>query len=240
MDEMSELVGLFREAAPFVVLTGAGVSTESGIPDFRSPGTGLYNFIDPMEYLSVWGMQKNAPRFWKHFKEMRGPILDANPNAGHLALARLEEGGWVSHVITQNIDGLHYKAGSRNVLEIHGHLRTARCMACEERMDLTEALDQLPERDVPQCPECGADLRPDVVLFGDVPEEYPRAMELVEASPLLMVVGSSLSVSPANMLLHGAGKLVIINRDPTASDRLADIVIQGSAGEILQDLTERL
>jgi NAD-dependent deacetylase len=237
IDRLAELMERHR---PAVVLTGAGISTESGIPDFRSPGTGLWNYIDPMEDLSAETLRARPAHFWRCFRALRGSGLKAEPNRGHLALARLEKSGHVRLVITQNIDGLHHKAGSRRVLEIHGHLRTARCQSCGQRQPLIEALEQLSSREIPEC-GCGGHLRPDVVLFGDpMPPAFEEAWRKAAGSRLLLVVGSSLTVWPAASLAELTPHLAVINRDPTPADVHADVVIRGSAGEILSALAERL
>lgn len=236
---IDELAELMRSSKNVVALTGAGISTESGIPDFRSPG-GLYSQIDPMEYLSVESMKSRPEKFWRGFAQIMSPMTEAPPNNGHFALAQLENARYISTVITQNIDGLHQKAGSKNVIELHGHLRTAHCYDCSWDCSLTDAIAQLDESPRPFCPLCGEPLRPNVVLFGDIPAEYPHAETLVAQGDLLIVVGSSLSVSPANILAFRASRLAIINRDQTEGDRQAEAIIRGNAGESLTLLTERL
>jgi len=240
-DQVGALVGLFREERNAIVLTGAGISTESGVPDFRSPGTGLYETIDPMEYLSVRALYVRPTAFWQRFTEVFEPATLAEPNAGHAAVARLEEAGFISTVVTQNIDGLHQKAGSRNVLEVHGHLRTARCFGCANSFPLGAAFEQARAGTLPTCSECGEMLRPDVVLFGDMmPEAFDRAVEAARSAELMLVVGSSLSVSPANTLAFDPTRLAIINRDPTPFDERADLVINAPAGETLTALVNAL
>ncbi|MGI6129441.1 MAG: SIR2 family NAD-dependent protein deacylase, partial [bacterium] len=191
-----------------VVFTGAGISTESGIPDFRSRGTGLWNHIDPMEYLSADALYARPETFWKYFSKVFGPTLNAKPNAGHLALATLEKAGYIHTTITQNIDGLHQKAGAQNVLEVHGHIRTVRCNRCGSTYPMETALAQLSKRPQPTCEKCGQGVRPDVVLFGDMmPPAFGQAMQEVQRSQLVLVVGSSLTVSPANTLAYHSGRL---------------------------------
>ena len=224
-----------------VVLTGAGVSTESGIPDFRSPGTGLWSHIDPMEYLSVDALYARPQTFWKYFAQVFGPTLDAQPNAGHIALAALEQAGYVHTIITQNIEGLHQKGGADNVLEVHGHLRTVHCRSCGRTYPMEKALSQLPNEPVPRCEKCGHSVRPDVVLFGDMmPVAFSQAVQAVEKSQLLLVVGSSLTVSPANTLAFHTSRLAVINRDPTPANGRADVVIYGTAGDTLTAITREL
>lgn len=224
-----------------VVLTGAGISTESGIPDFRSPGTGLWNHIDPMEYLSVDALYARPQTFWKYFAQVFGPTLDAQPNAGHIALAKLEKAGYIHTIITQNIDGLHQKGGAENVLEVHGHLRTAHCRSCGCTYPMEQALSQLSKEPIPRCEKCGSSLRPDVVLFGDMmPVAFSQAVQAVETSQFMLVVGSSLTVSPANTLAFHVPRLAIINRDPTPAEGRADVVIHGSAGDTLTAVIREL
>lgn len=223
------------------VFTGAGMSTESGIPDFRSPGTGLWSYIDPMEYLSVDALYARPQTFWKYFAQVFGPTLDAQPNAGHRALAVLEKEGYVHTIITQNIDGLHQKAGAENVLEVHGHLRTVHCRSCGRTYPMKEALAQLPKKSVPCCEKCGRHVRPDVVLFGDMmPVAFNQAVQAVERSQLVLVVGSSLTVSPANTLAFHTPHLAIVNRDPTPADGRADVAVRGLAGETLPAVIQEL
>jgi len=224
-----------------IVLTGAGISTESGIPDFRSPG-GLYESIDPMEYLSVWALERTPARFWDYFARLFGSFGHIQPNAGHVALARLEAEGYVHTVVTQNIDGLHTRAGSANVLEVHGHVRTVHCTGCAHTFPMAEALRQVADGHCPPgCPRCGELLRPDVVLFGDMlSQAFPQAIEAARASSLTLVVGSSLTVSPANSIAVLSPHLAIINRDPTPADARADLVIHAPAGDTLAALLETL
>lgn len=239
--DIDRLADLLRACGPAVVLTGAGISTESGIPDFRSPG-GLYESIDPMEYLSVPAFQRRPGRFWKMFAQVFAPVAACLPNGGHLALARMEAAGVVRAVVTQNIDGLHHRAGSNRVIELHGHLGTARCTSCTARVGLSEALGQLdaPGIEVPVCERCGAWMRPDVVLFGDMLETFQDAVAECARAELMLVVGSSLEVSPANSLVGRTCRLAIVNRDATALDGYADLLARGSAGRILAALAERL
>ena len=237
---IGRLAELLREARKVVALTGAGISTESGIPDFRSPGTGLYASIDPMEYLSVDALDSRPEQFWKYFVEVFA-LPKAEPNAGHTALAWLADNGYLSAVITQNIDGLHHKAGSQPIFEVHGHLRTVHCTGCGRTWPMGDTVVQVQAGKLPTCGECGSRVRPDVVLFGDpMPPAFQEAFEATQSADLVLVVGSSLSVSPANMLAFERNRLAIVNRDPTVADSEADVVIHGSAGETLTALVEQL
>jgi len=235
------LADLMRLHKPCVVLTGAGTSTESGLPDFRSPGSGVYSRLDPIESLSVEALRERPAHFWKCFADLFTLSPDLQPNRGHVALAELEREGYVSAVITQNIDGLHARAGSENVIEVHGGLRNCHCVACGRTYPLQTALSRLDEVDVPTCAVCAGLLRPDVVLFGDeMPDCYLDAAEAAASARLILVVGSSLTVSPANALAFAARRLAIINREPTLADAKASVIIRMEAGEALTALARQL
>jgi NAD-dependent deacetylase len=232
------LAGLIREQQPCVVLTGAGVSTESGIPDFRSP-TGLWAQFDPLEFGSIEAFRRDPRRVWSFYKPRVSMLTDAEPNPAHLALAELEQHGLVQAVVTQNIDLLHERAGSREVVEVHGSIRTATCPGCGACHELEQVLELLTEADAPACPACGEIVKPDVVFFGELlpPEAIDRAYKLARAAALMLVVGSALEVYPIAGLpeetLAAGGKLAIINRGPTPYDGRANLRIDGSAGEVL-------
>jgi NAD-dependent deacetylase len=231
----ARLADLIIEAQPCVVLTGAGVSTESGIPDFRSP-TGIWARYDPMEYATIDAFRRDPAKVWDFYSKRLDVLEDAKPNAAHLALAELERRGLVEAVITQNIDRLHELAGSREVIEVHGSIRTSSCLSCGHREELERVLELLP---LPVCERCGAVLKPDVVMFGELlPErELDRAFALARRARLLLVVGSSLEVYPVAGLpeeaLAAGAKLAIVNRDPTPYDRRADVLVDAAAGETL-------
>lgn len=236
------LAELIRANQPCVALTGAGASTESGIPDFRS-ASGIWAQYDPYEVASIDGFRRDPERVWEFYGRRLGILDDAQPNPAHHALAELERAGWIDALITQNVDRLHERAGSQEVIEVHGSLRTARCLACGEREPMEHVAARLP---VPHCRACDAILKPDVVMFG---EQLPvaaidRATELAERAALMLVVGSSLEVWPVAglpeaTLAHG-GKLAIVNRDPTVYDARADLVVHASAGEVLACVTSTL
>jgi NAD-dependent deacetylase len=227
------LAELIRTRQPCVVLTGAGVSTESGIPDFRSP-TGIWAEVDPMEYASIRAFREDPEKVWSFYAKRIEMLTGAEPNAAHHALAELERLGFVETIVTQNIDLLHTRAGSTDVVEVHGSIRTASCLACGHREPLNESL--LP---VPRCTECGAVLKPDVVFFGELlpSEAIDRAFELARGAALMLVVGSALEVFPVADLpletLRSGGSLAIVNRGPTGLDQRAELKIDGSAGETL-------
>jgi NAD-dependent deacetylase len=229
------LAELIRERQPCIALTGAGISTESGIPDFRSP-TGIWAQLDPMEYATLSAFRRNPAKVWE-FYALRSEVLErAAPNDGHKALAELERLGLLRAVVTQNVDGLHARAGSREVIEVHGSIRSASCLACGTRVPFDEVVAALP---VPPCPACGEILKPDVVMFGELlpPGAMERAEALAAAAALMLVVGSALEVYPVaglpELTLAGGGALAIVNRGPTPYDARADVKIGAGAGETL-------
>ena len=233
------LARLLVEQQPCVVLTGAGVSTESGIPDFRSPG-GLWAEFDPFEYGSLDAFHADPEKVWRFYAPRFAMLADARPNPAHHALATLERRGLVEAVVTQNIDLLHERARSRRVVEVHGSVRTSSCPGCSAAYRLEEVLPLLPARDgAPRCPYCGHVLKPDVVFFGEIlPQQaIDRAFELAATARLLLVVGSALEVYPVAGLpletIGAGGRLAIVNKGPTAFDGRADLRIDGSAGETL-------
>jgi NAD-dependent deacetylase len=222
------------------VLTGAGVSTESGIPDFRSP-TGLWAQFDPLEYGSIYAFQSDPEKVWRFYAPRFSMLTDAEPNAAHVALAELERRGLVGAVVTQNIDLLHERAGSREVVEVHGSIRTSSCPRCRRSYALVEVLPLVADG-VPRCGDCGAVLKPDVVFFGEMLplDAMTRATQLAREAALLLVVGSSLEVYPVAGLpddtLAAGGRLAILNRGPTPYDGRADLKIDASAGEVLTEV----
>ena len=181
------LAELMQARRPCVVLTGAGISTESGIPDFRSPG-GIWAEYDPMEYATIDAFLADPAKVWDFYSKRLTLLGSAEPNDGHRALAELEERDWVRAVITQNIDRLHERAGTRALVEVHGSIRTSSCLDCGAVVPFAEVEALLP---VPACPSCGRVLKPDVVMFGEfLPEAaIARAMHLAAEAGLLLVVG---------------------------------------------------
>jgi NAD-dependent deacetylase len=230
---VTELTTLLHQRQPCVVLTGAGISTESGIPDFRS-ATGIWAQYDPMEYATIDAFRRDPEKVWEFYALRLGVLAEAEPNTGHLALAELERRGLVQAVVTQNIDGLHQRAGSREVIEVHGSIRSATCLECGTEAPL--------DRAAPRCPACGAIMKPGVVLFGELlpVEAMERAGELARGAGLLLVVGSSLEVYPVAGLpdetLSAGGALAIVNRGPTPFDGQADVRVDAEAGETLSTL----
>ncbi len=239
------LAALIRGHQPCVVLTGAGVSTESGIPDFRSP-SGIWARYDPMEYATIEAFRRDPVKVWDFYARRFEVLKDAQPNAAHHVLAALERGGYVEAIVTQNIDRLHELAGSQNVIEVHGSIRTSSCLACGEQASFDEVVRLLEHAPAPACPRCGSILKPDVVMFGEqMPqEEMERATELARRAGLFLVVGSSLNVYPVAGLPEEAqaagGRLAILNRGSTPFDAEADLTIDAPAGETLVAVLEQL
>jgi NAD-dependent deacetylase len=242
---VERLARLVEERQPCVVLTGAGVSTESGIPDFRSRN-GLWARYDPMQYATIEAFRRDPVKVWDFYGKRLDVLRDAEPNPAHHALAELERLGLVRAVVTQNIDRLHERGGSRELVEVHGSIRTSSCLRCGERVGFDEVVRLLESAPAPPCPRCGAILKPDVVMFGEpMPEaETERAFALAHEAALLLVVGSSLEVYPVASLpqetLDAGGEVAIVNRGETPYDRRATVKLDASAGEALQALLAAL
>ena len=227
------------------MLTGAGVSTESGIPDFRSP-TGIWAQFDPLEYASIQAFRRDPAKVWSFYAPRFAMLTEAEPNDAHRALAALEDGGYVQAIVTQNIDLLHERAGSRDVIEVHGSIRTSSCRGCGASYPLAEVVALLEREPVPSCADCRGILKPDVVFFGELLPEpaIERASALARAAGLLLVVGSSLEVYPVAGLpletVQAGGQLAIVNRDPTPFDDDAELVVRAAAGETLRAVAAEL
>jgi NAD-dependent deacetylase len=237
----AQLAALLRERQPCVVLTGAGISTESGIPDFRSP-TGIWATVDPLEVASIQAFRRDPERVWRFYRERIHLLLEAQPNRAHLALAELERRGLVHAVVTQNIDTLHSRAGSREVVEVHGSIRSAECPGCLWTEQAESVLAQLREHPTPLCPHCGEILKPGVTLFGELlpPGALERATDLARTAGLVLVVGSSLEVWPVAGLPLEARAFAIVNRGPTALDERALLKMDAGAGETLAAVVKAL
>jgi len=238
---------LLRNSSRTVVLTGAGISTPSGIPDFRSPTSGLWATFDPLDVASVWSFHEAPERFYAWMRPLARQILDARPNPAHLALARLEAGNLIHGIITQNIDGLHQRAGSQHVLEVHGHLRTASCLDCHAQRSTDGLWDAYLDRgELPRCANCGAVLKPDAILFGE-PLPYNTLRQSQEDAlhcDVFVVIGSSLEVEPAADLPFLAqrrgAQVVVLNYVPTPIDSRAALVVHADAAVVLPRLTDML
>jgi NAD-dependent deacetylase len=231
---------LLKNAHRVVALTGAGISTASGIPDFRSPSSGLWQGVDPLEVASIYAFRHRPQDFYDWIRPVARITIEAEPNPAHLALAQLEMHGPLQAVITQNIDMLHSRAGSQNVQEVHGHLREVTCLRCYSIFLARPYLDVfLADGQVPRCELCGGVLKPNVILFG---EQLPikvlnTAKKLARECDLMIVAGSSLEVAPAGdlpLLAVGAGaRLVIVNFQATHLDYLADVVVHSDVVDVL-------
>ncbi|MCS6937421.1 MAG: NAD-dependent deacylase [Candidatus Bipolaricaulota bacterium] len=236
---VEELVKGLLEARYAVALTGAGVSTDSGIPDFRSPGSGLWRHVNPMQVASIEGFFADPVRFYEFWCWRFAKLSSAVPNITHRLLAELEERGILRAVITQNIDDLHRKAGSKRVLEAHGNFTRGRCVACRKLYAIEEIFVKVERAGLPRCDDCGQLLKPDVVLFGELlPPSFEEAMAEVERSDLLWVLGTSLEVYPVAGLVPQAkqegAKVFIVNREPTPFDGIADLVIHSELAPVME------
>jgi len=228
------LAALIRSAGSVVALTGAGISVPSGIPDFRSPGTGMWENVDPMEVAHIDVFHRDPERFWGFYGDRFASLGDREPNAAHRALVQLERDGHLDAVITQNIDMLHRKAGTDTLVEVHGTIASASCLDCGARRpaDDVRARQRADDRGVPRC-DCGAPLKPDVVLFGEyLPEQaMARAQALCAGADLLLCVGSSLEVYPVAGLplltRRAGGDVAIITHGPTPHDGIASVRLDG-------------
>ncbi len=236
-----------------VALTGAGVSTESGIPDFRSPG-GLWERVDPGEF-SIDRFLQNPARFWKLHLDLKASgefdLASAEPNDAHLAMARLEQLGLLKCVITQNVDNLHQKAGSAEVVEFHGNLLRAACMKCRSVEPIENVENRLARgtEETPKCPHCGGLLKPDAVFFGEAIPPKALAISQVQTQKcdVLLVVGTSLQVFPAAQIPLSVkfksppATVLEVNRDPSAMhEQVTDILLLGSAGDIMKRLVAKV
>jgi len=233
-----------------VVFSGAGLSTESGIPDFRSPG-GIWDRYNPEDFYfqNFLASETSREKYWQMATEMYEPIKKAQPNLAHLTIAEMEKLGKLDCVITQNIDGLHFKAGNseEKVVQLHGTAMHVSCLSCRKRYDRDEIQDRIQKGvKVPYCDDCGGPLKPATISFGQsMPErETEEAYHRSSLSDLFIVIGSSLVVQPAASMplvaKRNGAKLVIINRDPTPYDHMADIVIHGQAGPVMASVLEKL
>ncbi|MHA1166374.1 MAG: SIR2 family NAD-dependent protein deacylase [Candidatus Hodarchaeales archaeon] len=244
-DQIDEAVRMIQESRYIIAFTGAGISTESGIPDFRSPG-GLWSKYDPEIYASWQNFLNDPSKYWTMSKELTKILLNVEPNAAHHALVKLEKMGKLFAVITQNIDNLHYRAGNKRIYELHGNYRTVHCMECNKEYSREEILPRLEKGEIPPVCSCGGVLRSDAILFGQpLPQDvFESAFEESMKSDLFIVIGSSLSVYPAASLpmtaKRNGSKLMIINRDFTAQDDQADLSINSSAAEVLTSIIKRI
>jgi len=245
--DVQRLAALVRDAESVIALTGAGISVPSGIPDFRSPGTGLWEKVNPMEVAHIDVFRRDPERFWHFYGDRFATLRTKEPNGAHRALVALEETGHLDAVITQNIDQLHRRAGTRELVEVHGSIATCSCLACRGSVALDEARDRLAAdpAGVPRC-DCGQPLKPDVVLFGEMLDEarMERAFALAGEADVLLCIGSSLEVYPVaglpDVTLRSGGALAIVTQGRTPFDREARVRLGGDVVSELEALVAAL
>lgn len=246
--EHDRLARLVADAGSVVALTGAGISVPSGIPDFRSPVTGMWANVNPMEVAHVDVWRRDPQRFWSFYGDRFARLRGIEPNDAHRALVTLERRGALDVVLTQNIDTLHARAGSRDVVELHGSIAGCHCPDCGGRAPLREVLRLIDDADdgVPRCPACAGVLKPDVVLFGDLLPEVAvaRAETAARSADLLLCIGSSLEVWPVAGLpeqtLRAGGRLAIVTASTTPYDDVAEVRLGGDVVDELQGLVAAL
>jgi NAD-dependent deacetylase len=243
---LEDAAELLRKTRRVVVLTGAGISTPSGIPDFRSEGTGLWSRDEPLEAASLSTFRQAPERFFKWFRPLAGQVFGASPNAAHLALAEFERAGHAVTILTQNIDGLHHKAGSSKIIELHGTIRTLSCTQCFRQYDSTPFLQPyIRDGVIPLCTNCNGILKPDVILFGEqLPQAaWYEAQRETRQAELMVVAGSSLEVLPAAGLpmqaIDRGAHLIVINNTPTYINVRADVVLMDDVAAVIPDIITR-
>jgi NAD-dependent protein deacetylase/lipoamidase len=235
-----ELAALIRQSGSTVALTGAGVSVPSGIPDFRTPGKGLWEKVDPMSVATIDAFHRDTKGFWDFYRPRFHMLTDKLPNPAHEALAELERRGLLDAVITQNIDRLHHKAGSERVIEVHGSIATASCTSCDAGYPLEQVESLFDSDGIATCGLCAGKVKPDVVLFGELlPQgEIAEAERLCAGADLLLCVGSSLEVYPVaglpELTLAAGGKLAVVTQSSTPYDSEATVRLDG---DVADDLT---
>ena len=240
-------VDIIQMSKDVVVLTGAGMSTRSGIPDFRSIDSGLWERYDPYEVASLTSFRYHPEKFYEWIRPLAQGLSQAKPNAAHLGLARLESAGYVNTLITQNIDSLHQQAGSKSVLEVHGTLETLTCVYCFQKVSSQNYVRPFLENGtIPTCAVCGGILKPDIVLYG---EELPintwlKALEACKKCELMIVAGSSLEVLPVAGLpmraLENGAHLILINHMATYLDVRADVIFNQDVVEIIPEIVKKV
>lgn len=235
----AKLAGMIRSSERVAALTGAGISVPSGIPDFRTPGKGLWERVDPMEVAHIDAFHRDTQRFWSFYRPRFDALADKEPNPAHAALAELESRGLLETVITQNVDRLHRKAGSTRVIEVHGSIATSSCTSCGARYELERVGELFDDDGIATC-ACMGKVKPDVVLFGELLPEaaMTEAQELCSTANLLLCVGSSLEVYPVaglpELTLAGGGQIAIVTQGPTPYDSDAAVKLDGDVVEELE------
>jgi NAD-dependent deacetylase len=236
-DLIKQAVQILYNSKMTIALTGAGISVESGIPDFRSAG-GLWSIYDPSDYATIDAFMDNPEKVWDMLREMDRLVARAKPNRAHVGMGHLERMGYLKCIITQNVDNLHQAGGARNVIEYHGNQSTLTCLSCRKKY----RMDEKRREHIPRC-ACNSILKPDVVFFGEsIPEAaLYNSMQLANSAQALMVVGTSAVVSPANSIpilaKKNGAKIIEINKETTLlTSRLTDVFLQGDAGDIIEKL----
>lgn len=247
LSDIRSAADIIRSSRQGVVLSGAGVSTPSGIPDFRSTNSGLWERYDPAEVASLSSFRYQPTKFFDWIRPLVAQMVIAQPNPAHRSLVRLEAEGYLASTITQNIDGLHRRAGAKNVLEVHGSLETLSCTRCFARLSSAAYIAPFLEQgEIPHCPKCGGILKPNLILFGEqLPAQtWLLAQEASRKADMMIVAGSSLEVLPVAGLpmraLENGGHLIIINQSPTYLDLRADVVFREDVVEILPRIVEEV
>ncbi|MBN2168841.1 MAG: NAD-dependent deacylase [Actinobacteria bacterium] len=241
--DIEKAAKMIDKAGKVIALTGAGISTESGIPDFRSPG-GLWTRFDPAIYATYDAYVRTPEKFWEMSQELNPMLENAEPNSAHQALAELEKLGKCEAVITQNVDNLHQRAGTSEVLELHGNYHTGTCLSCKQHYDYEYFADSVKNGTPPRCEVCDGLVKPDVVLFGEPlsPHVLRRAEFHAIHCDLMLVIGCGLEIYPAASLpfdtSRNGGKLVFFNLRSCSSDELADLIVTGNVGETVPEVVE--
>ena len=243
--EITRAASFIRSAKYVVVLSGAGISTPSGIPDFRSTDSGLWARYDPFEYASLHAFRYCPEKFFDWMRPLARDMFFAEPNPAHSALARLEKTGYIHVIITQNIDGLHQRAGSQHILEVHGSFQSLTCIGCYHRFSSDGFIRPFIETGlIPRCPDCQDILKPDVILMEEqMPfQTWRQAQTACKMCDLMLIAGSSLEMMPAaglpTLALQNGARLIIINQSPTYIDVRADVLLQSDVAEILPQIAE--
>jgi NAD-dependent protein deacetylase/lipoamidase len=244
--QANQLAELIKQSECTVALTGAGISVPSGIPDFRTPGEGLWERVDPMEVAHIDAFRRDPAKFWSFYRPRLHSLGGVEPNGAHEVLAELERRGMLEGVITQNIDTLHTKAGSERVIEVHGSIRTASCQTCGAEFPLVEVESLFDESGAAICTQCDGPVKPDVVLFGELlpADAMAEAEALATRADLMLCVGSSLEVYPVaglpSVTLGRGGRLAVITKGPTSFDRDAAVRMDGDVVVDLEAVLEAL
>ena len=245
--QLDRVAKLIQSSRTGVVFTGAGFSVPSGIPDFRSALTGLWNQFDPMAVASLSAFRNRPASFFGWLEPLVSRILQAQPNAAHISLTKLESVGYLKTIITQNIDGFHQKAGSKDVIELHGSLKELVCPTCCSRHLMIDYVESWLEKHIlPECPACQTLLKPDIVLYEELlpPNAWQRAEFACDNADLILVAGTSLEVMPAgglpNRCVQNRANLIIMNLSPTPLDLMADVLLPMDVAVALPEICNRI